>query len=82
MMSWDAEHRHGEPGTAVRAAALPDVRAGTRSEKWKNHLCKDAEKRPVLSLASATVCIPSTNMLRGVSQSWSPSFCSQEQSAV
>lgn len=77
-MSWDAEHMHGEPGTAVRAAALPDVRAGTRSEKWKNQLCKDAEKCPVLSLASATVCAEYKYTPWGFSV-LEPEFCSWEQ---
>lgn len=77
-MSWDAEHMHREPGTAVHTAALPDVRAGTRSEKWENHLCKDAEKCPVLSLLSATVCAEYKYTLWGFSV-LEPKSCSWEQ---
>lgn len=82
MMSPRVEHMHPGPGNAVRAAALPDVCAGTRAGKWNNWLCKDTERwyKNVPCWAwSQPQSLLSTNTRCGVSHSWTPGSCSQEQ---
>lgn len=63
-------------------SALPDVRAGTRVGKWNNWLCEDTErwyKNVPCWARSQPQSLLSTNTRCGVSPSWTPGSCSQEQ---